>query len=185
MRVFVGIDLDKNIKDAINELHQNLSSYDEDIRWVNPQNTHLTLKFIGDVKSDRIDDLSRTLVDTLKNTKAFTIKIDHFGCFPDEKRAQILWLGVSAGAKKAGHIAEMLEQRLEPFCSDKNKKVFLPHITIAKAKNAKDLSRVIALIKKRKHILSLQQTVSSIILFKSVTSPSGAIYTRMINVSIS
>ncbi|HOD11525.1 MAG TPA: RNA 2',3'-cyclic phosphodiesterase [Candidatus Omnitrophota bacterium] len=185
MRVFVGIDLDKNIKDAINELRQDLRSCNEDVRWVEPQNAHLTLKFIGDVKSDKIDDLSRTLVDTLKDVKAFTIKIDHFGCFPNEKRAQILWLGVSTGAKKAGHIAEMLEQRLEPFCSDKNKKVFLPHITIAKARNVKDLNRVIALIKERKHILSFQQNVSSIILFKSVISPSGAIYKKMINVYIS
>lgn len=105
------------------------------LRWTRPEQTHLTLAFLGDVSNDRIADLKQVLAETASSFAPFTVDVHGIGGFPRAQRPRVVWAGVSGDStpliEKMHHL---LWQQLEPI-KPKPKpedRPFHPHLTLAR-----------------------------------------------------
>ena len=95
-RLFIGISANNKIKNLLIEIKSSIQYKPEQIKWISPDNIHLTLFFIGDVLLDYIPRLTKSLNDIL-DLSHFCINIKSTGTFPSNDCPKILWLGISKG----------------------------------------------------------------------------------------
>ena len=82
MRTFIAIELEEKIKELLSKIQAELKKSGEDIKWVNPHNVHLTLKFLGEIEEPKIPKIIQLLKEAAATLKPFTIEIKDIGGFP-------------------------------------------------------------------------------------------------------
>lgn len=132
MRLFIGLKLTKKHKARIHRAIRPLREGDLPVRWVEPDNFHVTLKFLGEVHKEHVAGIAEILGRVAASTKAFTAALGGFGAFPTIRRPRVLWLGVEATAE-----LRCLKQDLEWGLGDVGFEVatraFHPHVTLGRA----------------------------------------------------
>jgi 2'-5' RNA ligase len=126
-RCFISIDIPENIKKEIRKIQEKLPEFQG--KLTEPENLHLTLKFLGGISEDKIEKFQEKLTEI--KIKKFKTEIDSIGIF-SEKFVRIVWLHLSNCEKLQKIIDEKLKDFLEP------EKRFMSHLTIARIKNIKD-----------------------------------------------
>lgn len=140
MRIFVGIDIPKNIKENLDLETDKFLKYAISAKKVLIDNYHLTLKYIGEIDMPKIDELNLILKEALKDVSSFDMKIKDFGYF-EKKDGLILWMGVLQGVGKLKEIYLNIDSKIsERFNIDKS--VFSPHVTLAKKVVMEDKSNL-------------------------------------------
>ena len=174
-RLFIAIDLGIDIKTLLFDITSGLNRKDRDIRPVNADNIHLTLKFLGDVYSNRIDKISRTLKETAGSQKSFSFSIgERFEALPGIKSARIIYAPVSKGSESIENFFEALEENLSKIKIRKENRKYISHITVARIKNKKDITGLLESIRP----VSFEECrFDKVTLFESILKPSGAEYT--------
>jgi 2'-5' RNA ligase len=115
-------------------LKTTVNSKKDNVKWVNPGNIHLTLKFLGDTLFEAIDEINETLKDLVTSHFAMELVINETGCFPKIERPRVLWLGVDGDITQLQDFVSDLNIKLGKlgFPLDENK--YIPHITLARIK---------------------------------------------------
>jgi 2'-5' RNA ligase len=133
MRIFVAIvpaaDETERLYVAARELRQ--ASFP--IRWMPPENIHLTLKFLGELSGDRIADLGDALGQALADVRAFEIRLDGFGAFPSPRRPSVVWAGVESNPHLED-VYERVEGALAELGHPRETREFHPHLTLGRAR---------------------------------------------------
>ena len=149
MRLFVAIDLDEQAQNAIADeqrrLVRALGRDGGSLRWVWPDQMHLTLVFIGNADEVR----AHAIVDTMHHGLAaspFAMVFTGVGVFPPQGAPNVLWLGVGAGAREAVDLQRAVAERLEMVGVARERRPFHPHLTLARWRSSKpsDRRRVLA-----------------------------------------
>jgi len=134
LRTFIGISAPKKCWDIKQMLISTMENENIEIKWVRHLNLHLTLKFIGDTPENDIKELSNELRSIIRSHNSFNLSINGTGCFPNEQKPSVLYLGIKNDQRRLIH----LYNDIENFFFDKgylnSKNEFLPHITIARIK---------------------------------------------------
>ena len=142
MRMFVAIDLDDLAKAAVareQQLAWKLSAK-ASIKFVNPEQAHLTLAFLGQVApplTDRLIDAMRAPIDAAPFRMAF----GSLGVFPPRGAPRVLWLAVSEGAANVRAVQPIVARRLEALGITLEDREFHPHLTIGRWKQARPSDR--------------------------------------------
>jgi len=131
MRLFIAIDLPKEIKDELYNIQKNLNKGFAKIKWVSKKNLHLTLKFLGETEVD-IDEIDEKL-QKIKFDK-FNLELDKFGFFSNNDKVNVLWVGVKP---KENLINLQQEVDSELFGLFKKDQRFTPHLTLGRVKFVK------------------------------------------------
>ncbi len=179
MRLFIAIELPPEIKDALGQLQVQLNASGANVKWVEPQNIHLTLKFLGDTDDKEIDAIMRILEEVAGEKMDFTIRISSLGAFPSLDSIRVIWAGIDQGDTIACQIAKDLEERIAYIGIAKEKRPFSSHITIGRTKsslNPGKLARDIGILEKALEGKNLEFRVQKITLFKSTLTPKGPVY---------
>ena len=96
MRCFIAIDIDEQIRKGLsnlqNELRLKVDIRKGDVRWVNPENTHLTLKFLGEIKDDQVVEICNVTADVAARHSRFDLDVRSVGYFGG-RSARVLWIG--------------------------------------------------------------------------------------------
>ncbi len=123
-RLFVGIELPDDIRDLISDLEAPLPG----VRWIDSDNLHLTLRFVGDIDNRQ----AREFADFLSgiDVDAFEMHLDGLGTFGG-KDPRTLWAGVSAGAPLDA-LARATERAARAAGLKPEGRTFKPHVTIAR-----------------------------------------------------
>ena len=141
-------------------------------RWIDPENYHITLRFIGDVDYKTATEVTDSL-DRLADSERFTIRLDHLGSFGGDKpRALYAGAGTSPVLLRLQAAQERIVQRLG-LAPDGRK--FVPHVALARTKGASaaEMARFLAF---SGHFTPLEFTVSRFVLFSSRDSVGGGPY---------
>lgn len=125
-RLFIAVPLTDQARDKIAAALPPLPG-----RRVPPQNWHFTLRFLGDAEQERRDQLAETLRRT-RLGRSFSIRFDGLGAFPRAKRARIIWLGVTDGARELVSLAETVESAVRRSDFSAEKRPFKPHLTLSR-----------------------------------------------------
>lgn len=181
VRCFISIELESSIKNNINDfiLQNNLSKIFSGVRWIKPDNLHITLAFLGDISADRISDVKKILTKIAPNHMPFSIDLSDLGFFPNLKNPRVLWIGIKEQPNLL-KLKDDIDRRLDAFNISYDKKPFSPHLTIGRIKNPLKIEpKAVAELEFKVSFL-----VTEIYLMKSDLSPTGASYTNLYNVKL-
>ncbi len=179
MRTFIALEMQKEIKDQLARIQSNLKAAGADVKWVETQNIHLTLKFLGEVSEDRIKEVKSTLDEIAKQTKPFEISVKDVGAFPKASFPRVIWAGIDNGKAESEQLANLLEDNLENMGFERESRPFRTHLTIGRVKSPKNKEALIEKLLSTKIEKPLIQKVNSVVLFKSDLRPTGPIYSKL------
>ncbi len=178
VRLFIAAELPEVIKAKILSSVKNLRSLKLPLKWVEEKNIHLTIKFIGDFRNNKLADLTAAidrLVDESK-IRAFKIRIRGIGFFSSHNLLRVIWAGVEKSSSLES-LYQKLEETLERFAVQKENRIFSPHLTLARAKGNIFLKPMQAKIE---HLASEdfgEFFVDRFFLFQSELHSQGPVYT--------
>lgn len=132
MRLFIGLKLPKKQKARIHRAARPLREEDLPVRWVEPDNLHVTLKFLGQVRKDRISEIEGIVGRIAAATRAFSAGLGGFGAFPTIRRPRVVWLGVEA-TTELRWLKQDLEWSLGDVGFEVETRAFHPHVTLGRA----------------------------------------------------
>ncbi|OYT26629.1 MAG: RNA 2',3'-cyclic phosphodiesterase [Candidatus Altiarchaeales archaeon ex4484_96] len=173
-RLFIALPLPYGFHDTLSGLQDKIRHLGK-MKLVEPDNVHLTLKFLGNVEVDKIPDIEKALA-PIREYKKFELRVYGLGAFPNNKRPRVIWLGVEKGVDEIASIHEKISSEMIKvgFTADKR---FHPHYTLARVKylnNKLGLREI--LVKNREQVFG-EYTVERITLMESHLSPKGPAYT--------
>lgn len=180
MRAFIAIELPSEIKNAISKMQDKLKAGLPKVSWVAPVNLHLSLKFLGEISCEQLDNINQITAETVKTITGFKIKLDSPGVFPNLACARIIWIGADQAPKALGQIVEQLETKLAKLGIAKEGRPFHAHITIGRIKGRPDpgdLEKGINQVKNDMVYENLEFNARGITLFQSTLGKDGPAYT--------
>lgn len=183
-RLFIAIELPDDIIRQIAHIQQQFERQipARAVRWVKPDSIHLTLKFLGEVETDRVDSLKSSLDEAAAAHAPFSLEVAAPGCFPNTRNPRVLWLGLEGGLELLGAVQQSVEQAMTELGFEPEDRGFSPHLTLARVqRNASrdDASRV-GLAAERGVAQPIEGwTVESLSLMRSQLKPSGSVYTEL------
>lgn len=133
MRVFVAVFPPPELREEVLARARHLSLRGR-VRWSRPENVHLTLKFLGNVREEVLTGLCAALKEVCKRHVAFDAGLAGFGAFPSARRAQILWAGIGVGSDELRSLATDLDAALAPLGFEREKRPYTPHLTLGRAR---------------------------------------------------
>ena len=180
-RAFIAIDIGSFPKLA--ELNSAINKSGASVKLVEPENIHITLKFLGDTEKALIEEIESILKEAVEGVDPFEIQLRGTGVFPNPNYIKVVWIGIEKG-EKIGKIAQKIDESLSRLRFKKEKRGFSPHLTVARVKSAKNKDKLLQTIKKYKDVEFANISVNSIKLMKSELTPKGPIYTVLKEVKI-
>ena len=133
MRAFVAIFPPLETRKETLASARTLPSEDR-VRWIRPENVHLTLKFLGDVREENLDGLRAALGEVCAGYAPFDVVLAGLGAFPSARRAKVLWAGVGAGSYQLRSLATDVDAALAPLGFEHEKRPYVPHLTLGRVR---------------------------------------------------
>lgn len=177
LRLFIALHLPEQIKKELGNVISDLRPIADGIKWVETKNMHLTLKFLGDTRESLVAGITGAITVALSGRKAFHIKLDRCGGFPNLNKPRVLWAGMD-GADPAVEMSKAINYELEKIGIEKDNKRFSPHLTMGRIKKKSDLTQ---LSDKMRNLNFEGEAVilDRVALIKSTLTPHGPIYENL------
>ena len=176
VRCFIAIELSQEIREALGQIEDELRKTISGVKWVKPDNIHLTLKFLGHIEKETVEQIKEILNQVAAQIKPFKMKLSSPGVFPSPTRPRVIWIGIDEENKESSHLANLIEERLATLGIEKESRAFHAHLTLARVKFLKDKSSVKNAFASLK-VPQTEMTASKIALFQSTLTREGSIYT--------
>jgi RNA 2',3'-cyclic 3'-phosphodiesterase len=175
VRLFFAIHLSGAVRAEIAAMQARLQETDADVKWVETENLHLTVKFLGDQDDSLLPDIE-AVGETIANSAApFRIQVRGASFFPKRGPIKTLWVGVRDGADSWRSLVRSAEEPLVPFGVPREGGL-VPHITLGRVRSGRNADELRTEITREADKEYGEQDVSEIALIQSTLDPRGAIY---------
>ncbi len=136
LRLFIAHKLNDALRDDLKRAQKQLQDERamQNVRWVAPQNIHLTLKFLGNSNRAQIPALTTALERAAKNIAPFELTARGLGCFPNTRRPNIVWVGLEGDLETAALLARHIEKECGALGFARDDRGFTPHLTLGRVK---------------------------------------------------
>jgi 2'-5' RNA ligase len=137
LRLFTAIDLPSDIRRHLAELQRELRARKVNLRWVPPENIHLTLVFLGDTPDSLVKPIGAAMASAMGEMAPFVLEVKGLGVFPSYKHPRVLWAGVGGAVVAAASIKKALDRALAQTTGLKyrpERRAYKPHLTLGRAK---------------------------------------------------
>lgn len=178
-RAFVAILLNEEVRTLVAEEITRLRPLGRSVRWVPPENLHLTLKFLGERSREELGRVETALAAAVEGVAPFTMGFHGVGAFPGLARPRVFWVGVRDGAREAKILYGRVESALAPLAIPREDRPFSPHLTIGRARLPSGLADLQQAIAHEAHKEFGAVTVRALSLMRSDLSPAGPRYTEL------
>jgi 2'-5' RNA ligase len=132
MRLFIALNIPKKQRSRIHRAARPLREADLPVRWSDPDNYHVTLKFLGQVRREKLQGIEEAITGVAGSTRGFDTSFAGFGAFPTIRRPRVIWLGVGA-TPELRCLKQDLEWGLADAGYDPETRAFHPHVTLGRA----------------------------------------------------
>lgn len=184
LRSFIAIELPNEVRDALARLQDSLKPKEPAsvARWVNPTGIHLTLKFLGNISSDKVAEIVQVMEQAGQKVAPFHLEVNGLGVFPNLKRPRVAWVGLEGETDNLMKLQQLIDSGLARLGFNREARFFTPHLTLARLRDgisAQERCSFGELITSSPFETSQTIDVDSISLMKSTLTPSGALYSRL------
>ncbi len=175
IRAFIAVDIDDpNVLRNIINFRDALVSTGADLKPVEDENMHITLRFLGNIPVTMVDEIYEILRNI--HFKPFKLHVAGVGCFPNISRPRVIWVGVREGYDELKRIHDELERGLRKLGFKPEREEFVAHITVARVRSGRKREALIKVINEFRDFDAGEMIVKSIRLKQSILTPRGPIY---------
>lgn len=183
VRSFIAIELPDELKLGLAQLESQLKTgHPTGVKWVDPSGIHLTLKFLGSIAVDRTSEITRAMEAAAQGISPFHLEAKDLGVFPNLRRVQVVWVGISGEVDKLSQLQQHLDSNLARLGFTPESRPFTPHLTLARLGNRaspNERQSLGQLIANTRFERGYTIKVDAINLMRSQLTREGAIYSRI------
>lgn len=183
IRSFIAIELPDEVKSGLARLRRELERDEHTfIKWVDTKAIHLTLKFLGNIPSKQVTEITKAIEEAAQGISPFHLEIFELGAFPNLKQPRVLWVGIGGELDKLLGLQRNVDSALAPLGFAKEERSFAPHLTLARIRErASPIERkgFGELVTSANFEIRYCLDVKDISLMRSQLTPVGPIYTRL------
>ena len=181
IRSFIAIELPEEAKEGLARLRKELERDEHKfVKWVGPGGIHLTLKFLGNIPSKRVTEITEAIKEAAQGISPFHLEISGLGAFPSLRQARVLWVGIGGEVDKLSRLQQNIDSALAALGFAKEERPFVPHLTLARIREGaspperRSFGELVGstTFEDKYHV-----EVEAIRLMRSQLTPAGAIYT--------
>ena len=177
MRTFIAVELTEDVRRALRDVQARLRAGGADVKWVEEENLHLTVKFLGEVQDERLPDVIAATRLAVASLTTFSVSIGGVGTFPSLTRPRVVWVGLQSGSEPFKTLMERVETAMDGIGFPREGRAPHPHVTIGRARDPRRLKRLPELLKAESPETLGAITVEKLTIMASVLSPKGPRYT--------
>ena len=174
-RLFVAVEVPGDVRTMLRQLSQQLKMKSSGAKWTQPEQMHVTLKFIGEVSDEKVSAI-RAALRNVHSAAPVDFAFRGVGFFPDDRRPSTFWCGVEA-SKNLVPLATDISKSLEPLGIENERRAFVPHLTLARIKSNADARALVTASKDWAGKLFGTARAAEFRLLSSDLKPSGAVHT--------
>jgi RNA 2',3'-cyclic 3'-phosphodiesterase len=179
VRSFVAIVLSDEVRAAVAAEIARLRPLAPRVGWVAAPNLHLTLKFLGELPSDALEQVKDGLTEAVAGVAPFSLHFHGLGAFPGMARPRVLWVGVAEGGQAAQALQVRVEAALGGRGFPRDERPFSPHLTVGRVREPRGLAGLQQAIARDARMDFGRLEVRTLSLMRSDLSPGGSRYTEL------
>ncbi len=188
IRSFIAIELPAEVRQALAGLQAKLKAGDgQQVKWVEPENLHLTLQFLGNIDAAAVNDIAAAITQAAIGTHPFQVEIGGLGVFPNTQRVSVIWVGLAGDIAKLAGLQKSIGANLEPLGFKPETRPFTPHLTLGRVRDycrPPERSALGQVISRTAFNNRYEITVTAINLMKSQLTREGPIYSRLAAITL-
>lgn len=178
VRCFIAIECNNpEVIKGIRQVQGTLESTGANLKHVEAENIHLTLKFLGEVEQHKVDEVAEIIRGI--SFSPFSFKVEEVGVFPNLRRPSTIWAGITNGVSDLAAVFEEVDSKMGKLGFERERRRFQPHLTISRVRSGQNRDQLVEELLAVKDTLFGVVNVSHIALKKSVLTPKGPIYTTL------
>lgn len=186
MRLFVAVNFPIEIKKGIESFIRDLRTIPADLKWVEPENLHITVQFLGNVREGQVPDVIESLKRSAAGIAPFTLKLSGVGVFPTRERPRVFWAGAAGETGTLLKLCRQVQHEMKVLGFEPGKNKFSPHLTLARLRSPAGFSDIIARAEKAAENKTFGTVkISTVDLMLSELSPKGPKYFTLARVPLS
>ena len=183
IRTFLAAEIPPEVKNRLTADMARFKAMAPLVKWSQPDNLHLTFRFLGDVKENDLEELFDALRDGVTDMSPFAMEIRGIGAFPNWRHPRVIWAGCGEGAEDAVALAE----RVEDICADlgyeRERRPFSPHLTLGRMKLPADANGLESVAGGREKVYGYVD-VDALVVFMSSLRRTGPVYSPMARIGL-
>jgi 2'-5' RNA ligase len=151
------------------------------VRWTKPEQMHLTLKFLGAVPPDRVEDLKESVQKICAGCPALRLRAMGFGFFPNAHLPRVIWAGVGDEEGRLAELQKKIESAIRPFAMKPGAENFVGHLTLGRFKDIRrrEIEELLHHVQTIKDRVFGGWTAREIEIVRSELFPAGARHTLL------
>ncbi len=179
-RLFIALDPPEPVRRRLaalaTELRRGAGRAAEEIRWVAPENVHLTVQFLGAVPEERVADVEAALRAAAAEARPLALEVRGAGGFPNARRPRVLWAGLEGDVAPLAALAADIARRLAPLGFPPEDRPFSPHLTLGRARDGRGAPGLAGALAHAAQAEGAPWRATELVLFESHLSPKGPRY---------
>ena len=180
IRSFLAFELPPDIKRMVKDISEDVRRSGLDLKLVKVDNIHLTVVFMGNIRSEDVRAIGEKAGDVCVGFEPFEIALKGLGVFPNTRRPRVLWLGLEMETERISAFRDGLQERLLDFGVKEEKRAFTPHLTLGRFRKPERHDPLLGdIISQYADIKGPVGQLEELVMFKSELRPGGAEYTRL------
>jgi 2'-5' RNA ligase len=174
-RTFIAVDIKagEELVKMVSKLATELKN--DSIKWVDINQMHLTLAFLGDIEDKTIEQVSAMLKLHCKGFGEVVFKISEIGVFRNINDPRVIWAGIES-TDKLENLYHRIKEGLNGIGVKTEERQFKPHLTLGRVKWIKDRNVLGKLLEKYNKTFFQESTISEVVLYESILQKSGPLY---------
>lgn len=176
MRLFVAVELDDTVRAEIGRFMADLRRGGGPVKWVEPPNLHLTLKFLGEVPDARAGEAAQIVRDCTTGVAPFRMEARGVGGFPNLKRPRVIFVGAEVERLMAHELARRLNEEMQLLDVPSEKRPFQCHITLGRMREPRPAPRLTAALEAAAGRSFGAVSAAHVTLMRSTLTPAGPVY---------
>jgi 2'-5' RNA ligase len=179
-RLFVALDPPDPVRRRLAALQAELRRASgraaDEVRWVAPENVHLTVQFLGAVPEERVAGIEAALRAAAADARPLALEVKGAGGFPNARRPRVLWAGLAGDLAPLAALAADVGRRLAPLGFPPEERPFSPHLTLGRAREGRGAPGLAGALAHAAQAEGAPWRATELLLFESHLSPKGPRY---------
>lgn len=184
MRAFIGIALPDTIRSSLAGLQRQLQESGADVKWVEADNLHVTMKFLDEITDEQRRTVEELLTHVAGQEPPFPLGLKEVGAFPSVRAPRVVWVGLEEGRESVVRIAEKIEQGCRTYGLRREERPFAAHVTLGRVRSPKRRDRLAQRLQSTLWQPPEPFQVTTLTLYRSDLSSSGPRYTVLAEIPL-